>query len=135
MTKRFLVYLACPYNDPDPAVKDDRVEISTRAEENLIGRGMTVFNPLRNSRGIDAARTEAEWREYDTAFLERSDGIVVLKVKGWDESEGVAAEIAHALSADLRIWTITPHFDECGGLYDWHIDAADCLTSEIGAAT
>lgn len=106
-----IVYIACPYADPDPAVRRARVHIANRVAGVLSGHEFRVFNPLGHSQGIvdNGGSTDHEyWMDLNKAMLGVSAAMVVLTVDGWDNSRGVKEEVAIASEAGLPIYFLEP---------------------------
>lgn len=98
MDKPF-VYLACPYSDPDLAVRRFRFVEATRAAAKLTKQGFTVFSPITHSHPMAAVNPDLPgdlsfWGPRNSHFLDHSCKMVVLKLPGWERSAGVQAEIA-----------------------------------------
>ena len=100
-----LVYLACPYSDPDPMVRERRWVMATGAAASLMKSGeRIVYSPISLTHffpDLGLPTTWDFWRRPSLEMLERCDRLIVLCLSGWKESIGVQAEIAHA--QDLRI--------------------------------
>jgi hypothetical protein len=97
--QRLPIYLASPYSDPDPAVREQRFVAACRAAAELIRQGKTVFSPIVHGHTICRYGLPLDWRfweRHDRRFLEVCDEVVVLMLDGWRESVGVTAEIAIA---------------------------------------
>lgn len=99
MSRRYghLIYLACPYSDPDPAVMEDRFNRVNIVAAYLMGQGLHVYSPISHTHPIakvgELPRGWGYWKDYDTAMISRCNEIYVLKLDGWTESKGVAAEL------------------------------------------
>lgn len=95
--KKSLVYLACPYTHPDPAVREARFRAATRAAATLAAAGVHVFSPITHTHPIllagDLPHGWEYWEAYDRAVLDACRSLVVLKLEGWDQSAGVQAEV------------------------------------------
>lgn len=95
-----LVYLASPYSDPDPTVRQRRFEEVCKAANFLMKCAYTVFCPVAHSHPIELAGSKIEdhdfWMEQDIAILKHASRLVVLRLDGWKESLGVQREIAIA---------------------------------------
>ena len=92
-----IVYVACPYSHPDPAVLEERFQAANRAAAKLIDEGNVVFSPISMSHPIAEIagnHLSPAWYDFDDAFIPHCTSIVVLTVDGWDRSRGVAHEIA-----------------------------------------
>jgi hypothetical protein len=92
-----LIYLASPYSHPDQVVREERFRRVCKAAARLIDKGEAVFCPIAHSHPIEVHGNLQGgwdyWSKQDIPFLEMCDEIVVLGFPGWDESEGVKAEL------------------------------------------
>lgn len=92
-----LTYLAAPYSHPDRAVRVERFDLINKAAVELMSKGELVYSPISHTHPIAEAGSLPLgwefWQKYDTAFIEHSKRVVVLKLDGWRESKGVTAEI------------------------------------------
>ena len=95
-----VAYLACPYSHPDPKVRQERAEIVTRVAGQLISQGIFVYSPLTHNvpfvEMLGLPNGWMHWAKFDHEMVSRCDRVIVLMLPGWEESKGVAAEIAHA---------------------------------------
>lgn len=94
-----MVYLASPYSDPDPAVREQRFEWNCRAAAGLIRQGRIVYAPIVHGHPLTRYGLPGDWNFWkaaDIGFLMAADELVVLRLPGWDESRGVGEEIALA---------------------------------------
>lgn len=114
-----LLYLACPYSDPAPSVRESRCAAAGRAAVYLMQRGYAVFSPINH--GHEIARHGAvgqdfqAWAGVDLAILDMCDALVVLCLPGLSESKGVWREIAAAGDSGLPVNALSPRHD---GGYD-----------------
>ena len=97
-----VVYLACPYTDPDPAVRKARFDAATTAAADLIRSGRIVYSPITMTHPIDMVLAGASntlgsdyWVAFDEAFMEMCSEMVVIRLDGWDRSNGIRREIAY----------------------------------------
>ena len=91
-----MIYLASPYTDPDPAVREERFRAVCRVAAELMRRGVLVLSPIAHSHPIAAhglPTTWDFWETMDREHLKRCDELVVLMLDGWETSRGVQAEI------------------------------------------
>lgn len=94
-----MIYLASPYSDPDPAVQEERFRAVCCQAAEMMGKGLYVFSPVAHCHPIAAyglPRDYSYWKGYNLAFLTVCTELVVLKLPGWEVSEGVTGEIALA---------------------------------------
>ena len=98
-----MIYLASPYSDPDPEVKEARFEAVCREAAILMQRGILVFSPIAHSHPITKHGTPSDWhywKEFDRHIIGGCRGLWVLTLDGWRESVGVRAEIGLAIEFD-----------------------------------
>lgn len=96
-----IVYLACPYSNPNADVRLARFNAATHVAAKLIERGLIVFSPITMTHPIDlilAAEGDTlgseYWVEFDISFMQACSEIRILTLPGWRESQGVRREIA-----------------------------------------
>lgn len=109
---RVLTYLACPYSHHDRAVRVARFEAANRAAAALMQAGHRVFSPISHTHPIaeagDLPLGWDYWEAFDRAYLSISARVVVLRIDGWDQSKGVAAELRIAAEAGLPVEYFDP---------------------------
>lgn len=95
-----IIYLASPYTDIDPKVREHRFHCATMAAAHLVEQEFIVYSPITMTHPIDlilAAEGQTlgsdYWVRFDEAFLEVCSKIVILKLDGWDRSSGVRREM------------------------------------------
>ena len=112
------IYIAAPYSHPDPAVEQERFELVTRAAGWLMRCGYAVFSPVSHShpvaQSVDLPRSWWFWQAQDLPFMRVCDALYILALEGWEQSIGVAAEIAHAKTVGIPITLMTP-CESCRG--------------------
>ena len=95
-----LHYLASPYNHPDRSVMEGRRAAACRKAGELIASGVATVSPVAHNAAIlhevgGATGWEA-WKIQDGAMLAACSKVLVLRLPGWEDSKGVAAEISLA---------------------------------------
>lgn len=108
------IYLACPYSDPNPAVRHYRYMAVTAAAAQLMKFGSLVFSPVTHSHSLAeqfGCLQEGEfWKDWYLSFLEHwATHLYVLQLCGWEESKGVSAEIDYAKRHNIPIRMIQYH--------------------------
>ena len=101
-----MIYLAAPYSHPDPAVRQQRYEMTCHATAALLRTGHTVFSPIVHSHPLVAYGLPTEWSFWsrqDQTFLEIADAVIVLTLHGWRESVGVREEMRLAEAMGIPI--------------------------------
>ena len=100
------IYLASPYSSPmDPRWTEKQKEIqmgmrhseAVTAAVYLVNKGYIVYSPIVTWHPVAKKhclpRDHNYWERMDNAFIEWCDILMVLKLKGWEESIGVGKEI------------------------------------------
>lgn len=99
--KADLIYLASPYSHRDAQLRDARYRAVCAATAYLIQGGTVVFSPVVHAHGLsemyDLPTDWPFWARHCTRMLEASDRLVVLCLAGWQQSDGIQAEIAMAM--------------------------------------
>ena len=116
LNDRKIVYLACPYTHPDKKVREERFQAATHAAAQLINSGLIVYSPITMTHPLDLVMgggTETlgseYWVAFDEAFMDFCSEMVVLQIKGWDESEGIRREIEYFLAKAKPIRFLNPN--------------------------
>ena len=110
--KKTLIYLATPYSDPDPAVRERRFLAVNAAAAVLMRGRLHVYSPISHTHPIALAGSLPlgwdYWEGYDRAILENCAALVVLMLPGWEHSVGVAGERKIAEELGIPIFYATP---------------------------
>lgn len=97
------IYLATPYSDPDPKVRQVRFEAVNKVAARLMLEGNIVFSPISHTHPIalagDLPKGWEFWKKMDESFLEWCDELHIYCTDGWMESVGVCAE--HNIAIEL----------------------------------
>jgi len=113
------IYLACPYSvkgDYEPwvvaQIKEQRFRAVNEHASKLMNEGHIVFSPISHSHPIaiqcGLPGDWGFWREFDEAFIGWCDEMHVLKLVGWDESDGIQAEMIIARDFGKNIIMVDP---------------------------
>lgn len=109
-----VLYLASPYTDPNPLIREQRFEAACKAAGKLMCAGQVVYSPIAHGHSIERACPELAGRDHDFwlaqcfAVLLRCTRLVVLTIDGWERSKGVAAEIEFAQQNGIPLEFMTP---------------------------
>ena len=102
-----LTYLAAPYRHPSKPVRDARMEAVGRVAAGLTDIDRRVYCPLVYAQAlIDHGfghKDDRWWYDYDVGWLPCCEELVVLKLPGWADSEGVRIEVEVAEELGIRI--------------------------------
>jgi Domain of unknown function (DUF1937) len=97
-----VIYLACPYTDPDPVIRQARFELATAVAADLIRAGHIVYSPITMTHPIDVLLAGASntlgseyWVAFDEAFMEMCSEMIIIRLDGWQQSNGIRREIAY----------------------------------------
>lgn len=102
-----LIYLASPYSDPSPDVRQRRYEqvIEFAARAALMGH--CVQSPIAHWHPIAVRHdlpTDAEfWKFTNAQLIRRCSELWVLKLSGWEQSVGVGWELGMAAACFIPI--------------------------------
>jgi hypothetical protein len=94
-----VLYLASPYSDPDPAVREQRFQAACAVTARLLRDDQMVYSPVVHGHPLVRYGLSADWsfwERHDRQHMERCDEVVVLTLDGWRESVGLQAELRHA---------------------------------------
>lgn len=95
-----MIYIASPYSDPDPKVRQQRYEIVRNLCGIYINRGLVIYSPIVHNHPIaetcELPRGFGFWQYFDLHILNLCEGLTVLCIPGWEDSKGVQAEISFA---------------------------------------
>ncbi|MCH9631798.1 MAG: hypothetical protein S4CHLAM6_01160 [Chlamydiae bacterium] len=101
-----LIYVSCAFGEEDQSIRELRIELVSRFCAQKMREGVIVFSPLIHNYHILKYGLPIGWdywEKFNKKLLERCDRLYVLKLKGWEKSIGIQAEIAIARSLDIPI--------------------------------
>lgn len=98
-----MIYLASPYSHPDPAVRQQRYETVCHAAAELMLKGHRIYSPIAMTHGICLAGDPTKfafefWADLDKEMIQLCLAFWILRMDGWEKSEGIKKELAYALS-------------------------------------
>lgn len=111
-----MIYIASPYTagGADEALMQERYEQACIATAKMTRNGHTVFSPIVHSHPLTKCGVEglgrdfAYWSKIDYEFIDLCDELVVLKLKGWQDSKGIAEEVKYAESKGKIVNYVRP---------------------------
>ena len=109
------IYLAVPYSHPDASIREARFKAVNQASAYLMQYGHIVFSPISHSHPI-AVQCGLPldfdfWAKFDRSFIEWCDCFYVLKLEGWETSDGVRREMAIANELGKSPWFLRCEFN------------------------
>ncbi len=139
MSKPTFVYLASPYSDPDPEVRQRRHDAVFAAVRRLRTPKMIIFSPIVASHPyamVDGPGTWETWEAEDRLALLSRDELWIYQIKGWYESEGIQAEVEIADGAGMPVKYRVPTMEELAILQGETVSEApdDVIRYESGAS-
>ena len=91
-----MIYLASPYSDVEPTIRDWRFRAAITATVSPHACGPCGDVPVVYGHQFTQLGVSADWsfwQRIDRELLARCDEVIVLTLDGWSESKGVQAEI------------------------------------------
>ncbi len=108
-----MIYIASPYSGT-LAEQARRYEWVREYAHRLIRQGVTAFSPIVYAHEMavhhNMATDAKGWVQFNTTMIRLSSGVHVLKLPGWDQSIGVAAEMDLARHLFIPLQFVTPSF-------------------------
>lgn len=104
-------YLAGPYGSVHSHIKERRYNQLTFVAAQLMKRGEVIFSPITHCHYLAQEHASFEgpdfWLHQDLAILRRCDTLIVLRLEGWEQSEGLRREIEFATEHNIPVEYIT----------------------------
>ena len=95
-----MIYLASPYSHPDDHIRSRRFICAREYVWHHIQLGVDLISPIvychQFARDFGAATNAAAWLSFNEDLYQACTEVWVLRLLGWQESNGVQAEIAWA---------------------------------------
>lgn len=102
-----MIYLASPYSDPSPVVRENRYDLALDATAYLMRQGIVVFSPIVHCYEIQQRYKlpgdHNFWLTYDEGILRRCFAMWILCIEGWRESKGIASEMKFCERNNIRV--------------------------------
>ncbi len=120
---RSYIYLASPYTalrddgSYDDILMQERYTAVTECFQRLVSAGLIVYCPITMTHHIDCMHRNLHgerikpdfWYEFDKPFMQYAFQLYVLKLPGWEKSEGLQREIKTAVGRNLPIIYLEYH--------------------------
>jgi len=102
-----MFFLGTPYSHPHEHVRNERERLVTEVAAEYLKNGHYVYSPITHTAPIARAgnmRKDAErWKWFNAHMLALSEGLIVLMLDGWAQSEGLCSNNGEiAIAAELR---------------------------------
>jgi len=110
--KSEIIYLALPYMHENKFIMEFRAMVSDVIAADLMNQGKMVFAPISMCHHISVKYGLPGhwefWKEMDEEFIKISGKVLVITLKGWQDSVGVNAEMELAKKYGVPIEFIDP---------------------------
>jgi hypothetical protein len=105
-----MIYLASPYSDPNPAVRENRYIVTRVFTLWALEQPLPMFSPsvYGHEFGAQLGYVFEAWQTLNDAMVRACEQVWVLRLDGWDKSRGVAHEIELARSLGKPILYVDP---------------------------
>ena len=101
-----MIYIASPYTGT-PDQMGERASKARTFVAFLTRKNLIPYSPIVHFHSVAVShRLPHEfdfWQRINFHMLDKAEELYVLRLKGWDESKGVTAEIMYALNSKLPI--------------------------------
>lgn len=107
-----LAYLATPYTKYPHGIVP-AFETAARLAARLLVAGVNVYSPIAHTHplaihgGLDPLDLSI-WLPFDQTMMEAAEALIVAHMEGWEESAGIAHEVAFFTAAGKPIWDLDP---------------------------
>lgn len=100
-----MIYLASPYTHPDADERHRRYVAARHAVAYLLNERRWVYSPIVHCHDLALAEKLPTdwvfWKDYNFYMLSRCTQLAILRIDGWEQSKGVAAELTEATRIGL----------------------------------
>ena len=107
-----LYYLACPYSDPDPTIRENRYLEASKVAGHLMQMGYHILSPIsachEAAKQAETAFDWSYWKEFDERLISHCNALVVLALPGIGKSVGTQAEIEIAKRLGKPVYVLLP---------------------------
>jgi hypothetical protein len=107
-----MLYLASPYSHPDEQRRFRRFLAAREYVWQRMGQGELIFSPIvyahQFDRDFQAPFDHTPWIPMNKWYIENCRFIEVLKLRDWEQSEGIKQEIALARSINKHVVYVAP---------------------------
>lgn len=107
------LYLASPYSDPDPEVRQARYEaVCAHIVGLTVVNRIVVFSPIMYWHEVASKQNmpykAKDWLWYNKEMLKSASRLEILMLAGWDDSKGVQAEFDLAMKLNIPTAYVPP---------------------------
>lgn len=100
LDKTKLYYLGAPFSHADANVRTERLQRVNQYAARLLQEGYCIYSPMTHHAGLMNAglmpESFTQWERSDGEIFRRCDGLIVLRLLGWEQSVGLGKEMQWA---------------------------------------
>lgn len=100
------IFLACPYTDDDPAIREERFRAANKAAAWLIEQGHVVYSAVTHGHPITEINNQMTWefwKRQNFTMLSLCEQLTILALAGWEKSAGISVEIQESRRLKLPL--------------------------------
>ena len=102
-----MIYIASPFRTHDEKVEESRVEAAEKYVAALIEMSLIPFSAVVYAAALikkhELTSDLGYWKKFLYEFLKSANEVHVLKIAGWEDSEGIDWEIEMARELDISV--------------------------------
>lgn len=106
-----MIYLASPYSHNSRDIRQERFCQAVEHAAMMMRAGEHVFSPIAHTHPIASHGLPKGfdfWESFDRWYIERCDKVVVLMLRGWEDSNGVEWEVKFATDRGMPVYYLDP---------------------------
>lgn len=109
-----MIYIASPYSHPSEGVRAIRYKTALRYCTRMTREGVMTYSPIVYTHHMLSVDPDLPfefefWNDFNEKMIAAADSVRVLTMNGWEQSRGIASEIAFASSIMMPIDYVNPH--------------------------
>ncbi len=110
-----MIYLSSPYSHPFQSKREERFDLVCRHAGFLMAKGIQVYSPIAHCHPI-AVRMNLDpgweyWAEHNTFMLKACMEMLILKIDGYQTSNGIFEEVKIMRTLRGRIYSCNMYAD------------------------
>ena len=109
-----MIYLASVYSldaktdiEEHKAIREERYQLVMKKVGELMAQNVHVFSPILHchvlSNTYNLPKDFAYWKQLDEDYISHCDALYVLKMEGWERSQGITEEIKFAKKIGIPV--------------------------------
>jgi len=102
-----MIYLASPYTHPDPLIRELRYLQALKVCAARLKAGQMIYSPIVHchdmAKVFGLPKDISFWRPYNFHMIDLSEEFKILRLDGWEASQGIAEEKTYAEEQDIPV--------------------------------